>query len=73
MSTFFISVACNTSSFEENMVLIFTRLRTKGTGKISSFFTYGCFWFGFPMRFWAAITHCFWNNEVYSTSNKSAF
>jgi len=35
MSTFFVSVACNTSSFDQNMVLIFTRLRTKGTGQIS--------------------------------------
>ena len=59
MSTFFVSVACNTSSFDQNMVLIFTRLRTKGNGQISSCFTFGCFCFGYPLRFWAAITHCF--------------
>jgi len=73
MSTFFVSVACNTSSFDQNMVLIFTRLRTKGTGPISSCFTFGCFCFGYPLHFWAEITYCFWNNKVYSTSNKLAF
>jgi len=43
MSTFVVSVACNTSSFDQNMVLIFTRLRTKGTGQIPSFFPLGVF------------------------------
>jgi len=55
------------------MVLIFTRLRTKGTGQISSVFTFGRFCYGYPLRFSAAITYCFWNNKVYSTSNKLAF
>jgi len=52
MSTFFVSVACNTSSFDLNMVLIFTRLQTKGTGQISSFFIFGCFCFGYPSEVW---------------------
>jgi len=55
MSTFFVSVACNTSSFDQNIVLIFTRLRTKGTGQISSFFTFGCFALG---------THCVFGRQL---------
>ena len=58
MSTLFVCVACNTSSFDQNMVMIFTRLRTKGPGQISSFFIFGCFCFGYPLRFWAEITYC---------------
>jgi len=66
MSTFFVSLACNTSSFDQNMVLIFARLKRKGTGQISSCFTFGCFCFGHPLRFWVAITCCFWKKSVFN-------
>ena len=72
VSTFFVFVACNTSSFDQ-IIAIFTRLWTKATGQMFYFLPFGVFAFGAHCVFRAAIAYCLWNNKVYSTSNKLKF